>query len=522
MVRVTLAVNDPAPTVTTGITVHEALALPCLSGSRLVAGGTGGDRLIRVANIMEVPDIIRWMRGGELLLTTAYALRGDERALADLVPSLAGRGLAALGVKVGPYLPELPREMLDRADELGFPVVQLPGAVMFNDILAEVIGTVLNRQALTLERSRVLHEQLSAPVLRGGSYQELMQVLADVCGCPAAVLDARGAVLAAAGSPPEDRPPTAVHPIGTGHARRGTVALWSGTPVPADHQLVAVEHAATLAAMVAVQERAVADRESRYRALLLTELVSQRPHDRAETARRAAAMGWELHLPRAAVLVEATDARGAPLPRERVAEERLVPLVRAAAGPRAIVWGVRDGLALLVEPGDALHSVCRAVHDAVAAACPGARIAVAAGSVRPDFADFHRSYREAVATMTLGRELGGGAGFVRAHGDLGVYRLLEQLPVSELRHLVDETLGPLVDYDATHDGRLVHSLGVYLLHDRNGVETAEKLHIHYNTLRYRLKQIERLTGGLDRDPMHRLQTELAVHALRLLAARSRD
>ena len=47
------------------------------------------------------------------------------------------------------------------------------------------------------------------------------------------------------------------------------------------------------------------------------------------------------------------------------------------------------------------------------------------------------------------------------------------------------------------------------------VATADELNVHYNTLRYRLGQIERLTGGVERHPMSRLQLEIAVHANRL-------
>ncbi|MGW6255584.1 PucR family transcriptional regulator [Streptomyces sp. NPDC055085] len=516
-----------APLPGVGITVAEALALPCLAGARLVAGRQGAERRVRVVNIMEVPDIVRWMRGGELLLTTAYALRGDEDALSALVPSLAARGLAGLGVKVGPYLPRLPRAMLEAADELGFPVVELPGEVMFNDILAEVIGTVLNRRALSLERSQEVHERLTTAVLRDGSYQELITVLAELADCPAAVLGSDGTLLAAAGDPPGDTDASTERSIGANarlaspadSASHGRVALWCRQP-PTEDQLAALEQAATLAAMVAVQERAVADRERRSRALLLTELVSAAPQDRAETARRAAAMGWELHVPRAAVLVELGDVRESAGVGELSPEERLLPFVRAVVGPRAIGWGVRSGLALLVEPGDSLRAVVRAVYDAVSTALPKTQVRVAAGGVQADFADLHLSYREAVAAMTLGRELHG-ADFVSEHRDLGVYRLLDQLPQRELTRLVDEALGTLLAYDSLHEGSLVHSLGVYLTRDRNGVEAAEDLHIHYNTLRYRLKQIERLTGGFDRDPMSRLQTELAVHAHRLLTARAR-
>ncbi|MEV0321099.1 PucR family transcriptional regulator [Streptomyces sp. NPDC050658] len=516
--------QDAPPAPGAGLTVREALALPSLGGARLVAGARGDGRRIRVVNIMEVPDIVRWMRGGELLLTTAYAVRDDAEALSALVPVLAERGLAGLGVKVGPYLPELPERMLAAADELGFPIVELPGAVMFNDILSEVIGTVLNRQALELERSRAIHERLTRVALSGGSYQELMNVLFELSGCAAAVLDEHGSIVASAGAPPAESPPTMARTIHVDGAATGSVGLWTTTDADAGrgdtHQQVALEHATTVAATVAAQERAVASRQQRYRALMLMELVSRPPRDRAETVRRAAAMGWNPHVPRAAVLVEVRDASGRPPCAELALEERLLSLVRRSVGADAVIWGSQSGLAMLVEPGDSLTARCRAVHAAVAAARPDWDVVVAAGTVREDFADFHRSYEEAVETLTLGREVHG-SDFVRGYTELGVYRLLGQLPDAELRRLVDDALGPLLGYDRSNEGSLVETLSAYLLDDRNGVAAAARLHVHYNTLRYRLRQIERLTGGLERHPMSRLQTELAVHARRMLAARER-
>ncbi|MFM9370717.1 PucR family transcriptional regulator [Streptomyces sp. Da 82-17] len=546
------------------LTVARALELPALSGARLVAGRSGARRAIRVANIMEVPDIIRWMRGGEFLLTTAYAVRDDERALTALVPELSGRGLAALGVKVGPYLPMLPAAMLRCADELGFPIVELPGEVMLNDILSEVIGTVLNRQALSLERSQALRDRLSQAVLHGGGYRDLVDALSAETAAAVAVRSADGTVLAAAGAPPEDTAPDVTRPIAVGGRPGGEVALWARAGRAVDEeQMLAVEHVASLAAMLAVQERVLAERERRYRTLLLTELVSHPPRDRAESARRAAALGWDLERSRAAVVVEvggadpehggvrvarlgAVRAAGPDGLREarlggvpeassggvrvtggldgdvRVQEERLLSAARTALGSHTPAWGTPGGLTVLVEPGRSLAAACRALQRAVRAACPGRPVALAAGTVRDDFAELHLSHSEALSTLALGRELDGVQGsFVRLHAESGVYRLLDQLPTAELRALVDDALGPLLAYDAEHDGALVHSLAVYLRHDRNGVETADELHIHYNTLRYRLKQIERLTGAPDKDPMRRLQTELAVHAHRLLSARAR-
>ena len=79
---------DRGGTAGSAISVREALALDCMRGATIVAGADGADRRIRNVNVMEDADIVRWMRGGELLLTTGYSIREDpSAALARLVPA---------------------------------------------------------------------------------------------------------------------------------------------------------------------------------------------------------------------------------------------------------------------------------------------------------------------------------------------------------------------------------------------------------------------------------------------------
>lgn len=61
------------------LTVEELLALPSLSGSTLVAGQRGLEKIVRRVNVIEVPDILPWVKPNELLLTTGFPLRhGDS------------------------------------------------------------------------------------------------------------------------------------------------------------------------------------------------------------------------------------------------------------------------------------------------------------------------------------------------------------------------------------------------------------------------------------------------------------
>jgi purine catabolism regulator len=495
-----------------GITVAEAMSLPSLARGRLVAGRGGADRRISSVNMMEVPDIGAYVRAGELLVTTAYPLRDDARAMNQLVQMLAGRDLAGLALKPGRYIDTLPAEMISAAERLSFPVIELPDDASFNDILADVLGSILNRHALELERSRAIHDRLTSVVLAGGSLAELLDALSFLVGHPAAAIDGHGEPLAAAGQQPPAGSQRTSRPIQAGKVRHGEVVVWAAEAELGADGVIALEHAATVAALQMAQARVLLSREQRHRALLLEELVSGQPLDRSEIAERAAAYGWNLSLPRSAIVIE---LRGGDQP----LEEHLLGLVRSTLGRDAIAWGLRSGLAVLAaSDGDAAGATASAerLAGAIRAETPLLHVAAGVGRRCDSVMDLHASYREAAQALSLGRDLKGGD-FVLAYEELGIYRLLQALVTdSTLEAFCRDTLRPLLDYDAKHSGSLVRTLEVYLRHDRNMASAARELFVHYNTLRYRLDQISGLTGGMDRHATSRLALEVAVHGLKLL------
>jgi PucR family transcriptional regulator, purine catabolism regulatory protein len=84
------------------LTLREAMkTIEPLSRSHIVAGETGIDKNIQFVNVMEVPDILEWVRPGELLVTTLYPLRDNIAAIEGLIPKLSERGLVGLAVTMG-------------------------------------------------------------------------------------------------------------------------------------------------------------------------------------------------------------------------------------------------------------------------------------------------------------------------------------------------------------------------------------------------------------------------------------
>ncbi|MGZ4436074.1 MAG: PucR family transcriptional regulator [Nocardioidaceae bacterium] len=78
--------------------------------------------------------------------------------------------------------------------------------------------------------------------------------------------------------------------------------------------------------------------------------------------------------------------------------------------------------------------------------------------------------------------------------------------------LVSQTLGPLLAQPEQQARLLLETLGALLAHDGSPTHAAEQLFCHRNTVIYRLKQIETLTGRSLQDPRDKLLLSLGLMA----------
>ncbi|MFJ4849917.1 MULTISPECIES: PucR family transcriptional regulator [unclassified Streptomyces] len=84
---------------------------------------------------------------------------------------------------------------------------------------------------------------------------------------------------------------------------------------------------------------------------------------------------------------------------------------------------------------------------------------------------------------------------VAGHEELASHvLLLPFVPDDVRRAFTARLLDPLRDYDQRHRADLIPTLGAFLECDGSWTRCANRLHLHVNTLRYRIGRIEQLTG----------------------------
>lgn len=541
--------------LTAGVTVREVLGTPAMAGARLLAGESGLDRVVRRLNIMEVPDVLPWVKPHELLLTTGYPVRATPDGVPALLAALDDRGLAAVGIKLNRYLDELPAAALAVADARGLPLIQLPDGVGFDDILNQVLTEVLNRQAALLERSEEVHRALVAIVLEGGGLDELVSEMAVLLGGPVLVTTADGRVLASGGSAEElaalrqtscfdpsgrfltEREPRGVHrhddlagwhavvPVVAGKFDHGRIATFSRDRMLDGRDLHVLERAATVAALAVTKQLAVRAVEGKYRGDFLRDVLSARAGNREQVIAHCGSLGWDVDRPLLVVVAE-LDPLTAPAQKQglelRPVQERFAAAWEGAVRMRdaraPVVGFTQEVVALLGVPSGAdPDRTVREVVREVSGDGGGGRRSFATGVSRPvdDPEQIPDAYEQARRAVHVGRRLHG-PGAVAHFDALGTFRLLSLVrDPAELRGFVAETLGSLASDDDPEATDLRRTLQVLLDTNLNVAEAARRLFVHYNTLRYRIGKLERLLGPFPTDPDLRLDLALALKVLQM-------
>lgn len=281
--------------------------------------------------------------------------------------------------------------------------------------------------------------------------------------------------------------------------------------IPWDTPLVDIEE--SIARAIVLSDRAP-QRESLL-ALALAGRVSAQ-----EFAARAASVGYPVHAPQAlcafSFLPENAGGRAVEALTQETAQA-LAAALSARSQPFLSCSSLNQIYLLfaVTETAGAAEAVLAQLYSLAHArikreeCCAGATLAPALG-------DIIILYHEARTALDIARgQHLHTAPYVYEHG--GLAELIVGSSMTEhFRSFANGLLAPLAAQDARSHGRLMETLAAFVAANGNVLHAARELYIHRNTLKYRLRQIEKALGGSLDDPDLRLKLQLALYVRRLL------
>jgi purine catabolism regulator len=488
------------------VRVEDLLRSPALQ-LRLLAGEPGVSRRVAWAHVSELEDPTPWLFGSEMIMTTGIAIpRSAERQRAYL-ERLDDAGVACLALSEQLFVPPLTDAILAAADERGFAVVEVPLAVPFLAISQEVAAAVqgdtgqrLNAQLQVFGAVR----WLAAGNLSTGEIFARLERLSGyrlyACttqrrplleGVPVPLPEHAKLIPSTPTSPPTV-PGGYVLPVSGPRGTAGYIlAIETADAAPAGVSVV--QHIATVAALqlsMQAHEREMLRREG---AETLAEML-RGVLDTAVVTQRLAIHGFPGDARLMLVIVR---------PKNPGADgDTVVDALAHGRFPQLILRQKEDLYVLIPDDGAARASL--ATSDTVV----GTSLPFRAG------ASLRVARREAQWAVTRAMESGRD---MVSYGDDRTGRWLTG-ESADLQALVNDVLRAVIDYDDAHGGDLLPTVRTWLEHDRQTDKAAQALHIHHNTLLYRVRRFEQISGRSLASTEALAETWLALRAAATLSS----
>jgi sugar diacid utilization regulator len=298
-----------------------------------------------------------------------------------------------------------------------------------------------------------------------------------------------------------------------GRRRLGLLRVKLGAELDELHAAV-VKQLASLFVLELLHQRSSLDVELQLHSSVLDDLLKGNINEKDAVA-RAALIGLNLHSPHFVAAVGGYVGSHTGIP--PVLTKPVVEAVASAAQrhyPHPLIT-VHDGVAYIVlESSDRLYQESTVTLETLvrtaSSLAGGMGLSAGVGRLCLSPTDFAESARDALLALEVARTQPHENKVVNTE-DLGSYAVLAHSISSKvLESLHDKVLAPLIQADKRgHD--YLTTLNTYLARNLHLKETAAVLHVHVNTLRYRLRKIEELIGMDLRSSEDRFLLELALH-----------
>lgn len=553
-----------------GITVEELMGHDIMKDARIIAGEGGISRVVTGANIMEVPDILDWVKSGEILITTAYSIKDDENAQKNLIPMLNDKGLAGLALKTKRYLEKAPQIMIDEANKLDFPIIELPYDLSFADVMNDILLEVHNKQSDLLMRMDEIHQKITEVVLSGGGVREVGRTLYGIIKNPLVIKDNIFSKSITMASNEEKQTlgkeikkvitgqnlyedlfqdiskeepfksqrdrmegneiDRCIFPIIAGKKLYGEIHIWEKNKKISDVDIRAIQYACAVVALELTKEITIFEVENRHKNEFLEGLLSSDERARSLSLKKADIFSLESGNKYAVSLIYIDDLEkhfyDSPGENGTRSKNRLMKTIETAVKAKNIkvVSGCRGNTITLVldfqnnvQDEYEKETCIDIVKDIAEAIKQSYNITPYTGIGRcyKNLDDLWKSMEESKKALSFARIFNNDK--IIHYDNLGIFRLLcMEHQESEIRRFYKETIESLRQYDEQKDGELINTLRMYFECGGNLKKVSEKMYIHYNTILYRINKIQQITNLDLSNPNDRLNLEVSLKIMSII------
>ena len=533
-----------------GFKVKEMLDMTLFENAKLLGGENGMENDIQGVTIIEAPDIVRFINGGEVLLTSFYAFQScTPEEFQGYLNELTKKKISAVAVKRGrnvEYMEEKLKLLLAFADTHQIPVVEIPFSLSFRDILKEIMERLSNEEVIRLKYFKTTHDNFTALSLSQHSVENgikrILKVLEKLIGNPVALFnqqldclvttDARIQSLTLTDQLKEYTPE-----IYSSHiylqqtacidneekeyrqylvrlnvmynAKMYLVITECGSPLT-DMDYIAVENAVTALRQELFRQQSITELEKKFQNDVMNNILNGKLNSRQELQRDIRLLGIPLDGVYRVIVFNLIDEKNGE-PEDINDKVKYVNMLYNAIHSEFTDVKIQNDMDRVIviqeikkeqrseEYRKTLMETVKKVQKRVSAENRYLRVRAGAGKEVEGVWNIPDSFKEAGDALMfidiLGEDNTDHLSRVMLFSDMGIFKLLCQLDDAQsLLEYVPESLQKLYNYKKQQRQDLLITLKTYLDHNQNLTRTAQDLFIHYKTAAYRIERITEITG----------------------------
>ena len=187
------------------VTVADCLKLPSLREATVLAGHKGLNKIVSSVTVLEYADFsaledAQFWLGNEMIISALCSIKDDVEAQCKLIQLLHDMGEACIVLYyVGIYMPAVDQKLTALANELDFPLLMMPPnryGHRYSDAILEVMNAIFNDQRQEANIVTGILEQIAHVHPHKRNIGTVMRMLSDRLRCSLLLVDRNGDIRA--------------------------------------------------------------------------------------------------------------------------------------------------------------------------------------------------------------------------------------------------------------------------------------------------------------------------------------
>jgi purine catabolism regulator len=532
------------------ITIQDVLTAKAFQNSLVLAGKDGLSREVTSITVAELPDSANWLRGGELVCTTAFFISNTVVHETAWIESIIGKGAAALAIKTSRFLGTLPNSILEVANRHHFTIIGLPHEITWPIAIESFMDFFTNERIKIMQHVEEVQSQLINLVLENESIQNIVEKIADLVGNPIILEDARLNVIAIGyghegANPDVDQPVIGQRtdesfrnklrrsdmyrnvqhtrkkekllmpiitaektetlnimiPIFSNKSIYGFISLLECRKPHSVIDMLVLENSTTALALQLTKQFLNMQTFRKKTLALIDDLIQGHFQSQIMFEYDFYNMNWSN--PMICVLVEFVDPYLENDSFWSQSEELVSNILKKHLKRKfdQVIIGSNGSLytILVSYSPNRIKEVIRLLREELGQVLEEldrnfgkGKFRIGIGNAYPDLKMVGKSFKEANTALSIAKNFDRN-GSVICFEDVGMHRILSMIPnTEEIRDFCNDFLADLKNNEPDQGNVLLDTLHNYLLCDCRVKETAQKMFLHPNTVAYRIKKIKQI------------------------------